>query len=305
MISRFKGSEGKQLLIKALRGQAIVRDEETLAAELAEIVELIQFEPTPPKHEIIKQGAADNDIYLILAGCVSIRVHGREVSKRGHGLHVGEMALIDPSSPRSASVVAIEPTVVARISETAFSALAAKYAYVWRRLALELASRLRQRGSLINAPNEKPLVFIGSSVEALPIARELQTGLAHDPMVVSVWTDGVFRATRGAVESLLAAVARSDFAILVLTADDTVISREIEQAAPRDNCIFELGLFMGALGAERSFIVKPRGEDMKLPSDLLGLMPLEYATGPKETLSPRIAPLCNEVRKVVQALGPK
>ena len=139
----------------------------------------------------------------------------------------------------------------------------------------------------------------------MPIAREIQSGLSHDPIIVSVWTDGVFRATRGTVESLLEAVGKSDFAILVLTADDTIISREVEKAAPRDNCIFELGLFMGALGRERSFIVRPRGVDIKLPSDLLGLMPLEYASGTIDTMTSRIAPICNEIRKVVLGLGPK
>lgn len=305
MISRFQGIDGKARLIRALREQGIVRDEEQLAAELAELVEILQFERDHPKNEIIRQGSADNELYLILTGSVSIQIHGREVATRRAGHHVGEMALIDPQSPRSASVIATDQTVVARITEPVFCALANKYPHLWRRLALELASRLRQRGALIKPPNATPLVFIGSSVEALPVARELQSGLAHDTMIVSVWTDGVFRATKGAVESLLEAVAKSDFAILVLTADDTIISREVEKAAPRDNCIFELGLFMGALGRERSFIVRPRGEDMKLPSDLLGLMPLEYASGAKETLTPRIAPLCNEIRKIVQVIGPK
>ncbi len=305
MISRFQGPDGKLRLVTALREQAIVRDDEKLAVELAEIVEVLQFEPTQPKNEIIQQGAADNDLYLILAGCVSVRIHGREVATRRAGYHLGEMALIDPSARRSASVIATEQTVVARINEPAFSALATKYPQLWRRLALELASRLRQRGNLIKPPNDKPLVFVGSSVEALPIAQELQSGLAHDRMVVSVWTDGIFRATRGAVESLLEAVGKSDFAVLVLTADDTVISREVEAVAPRDNCIFELGLFMGALGRERSFIVKPRGEDLKLPSDLLGLTPLEYPSGATGTLTPRIAPLCTAIRKAVVALGPK
>lgn len=56
------------------------------------------------------------------------------------------------------------------------------------------------------------------------------------------------------IENLMKAVARFDFAILVLTPDDIVQSRSKELAGPRDNVIFELGLFMGNLGAiERSF----------------------------------------------------
>lgn len=305
MISRFQGSDGTARLITALRAQQIVRDEEPLATELARLADLLQIQPVPPNNEFIHQGAPDTDIYLILAGRVSVRIHGREVARRGPGQHVGEMALIDPGAPRSATVVALEQTVLARVTEPAFTRLATKYPQLWRRLALELADRLRQRGSLITPPNEKPILFIGSSAEALPIARELQSGLAHDPMVAFAWTDGIFRATRGAVESLLQAMNKSDFAALVLTADDTVISREVEQLAPRDNCIFELGLIMGALGRERSFIVKPRGIDIKLPSDLLGLLPLEYAAGTPDTLAARVAPLCTDIRKVVTQLGPK
>ena len=211
MISRFQGSDGKLRLIKALREQQLIRDEEALAAEIAELAGVIQFEPTSGKNEIIRQGASDNEIFLILAGEVSIRVHGREVATRRTGYHVGEMALIDPTVPRSASVIATEQTVVAHNTEAEFTVLAGKYPYLWRRLALELAARLRQRGSLIKPPNTTPVVFIGSSVEALPVAREIQNGLQHDKMLVSVWTDGVFRATRGAVESLLEAVGKSDF----------------------------------------------------------------------------------------------
>src|SRR5438270_12555465 len=41
------------------------------------------------------------------------------------------------------------------------------------------------------------------------------------------------------------------------------------QASPRDNVVFEAGLFGGALGMSRTFIVHAGGA--KLPSDLLGL----------------------------------
>jgi hypothetical protein len=38
------------------------------------------------------------------------------------------------------------------------------------------------------------------------------------------------------------------FAVLIITPDDVVSSRDIEAQAPRDNVMFELGLFMGRLG---------------------------------------------------------
>lgn len=305
MISRFQGEEGKKRLITALRSQQIVQDEESLAAELADAVQLIQIEPGTPAGALIKQGGTDNDIYLIISGQVSIRINGREIATRASGTHVGEMALIDPAARRNASIIVTQPTVFGRIAEPVFSAIAQRYPQLWRRLALELANRLRQRSAFVPIPNEKPFLFIGSSVESLPIAHEIQSGLSHDPLLATVWTDGVFRASRTSIENLLATVAKSDFALLVLTPDDTVTTRDETKAVPRDNCIFELGLFMGALGRDRTLIVKPRGSDIKMPSDLLGLTPLEYAPGTPDTLPARIAPVCNDVRKIVASLGPQ
>ncbi len=304
MISRFQGAGGRLRLVSALRAQRIICDDEQLAQEVAEIATLLQIEPNVPTSEFIKQGAADNDIYLILAGKVSVRVNGREVATRASAFHVGEMALIDPTARRSASVVAVEQTVLARIPEMSFDSLAERFPRLWRRLALDLAERLRQRGRFVSSPNPQPVLFIGSSVEKLAIAREIQCGFSHDQMVVTVWTDGVFRASQTSLESLLATVRACDFAVLLVSPDDIVVSRDVETPAPRDNVVFELGLFMGLLGRERTFVVKPRGVSIRMPSDLLGFTPVEYAEGTPETLPSRIAPVCNDIRKAVLSLGP-
>lgn len=304
MITRFQGEGGKARLVAAIRTQKIVSDELKLAEAIAEAATLIQVEVNKPTSEFIKQGDADADIYLVLSGKVSVRVNGREVAVRASGAHVGEMALIDLTAPRSAAVIAIEQTVLARLSETQFSSLAESFPQLWRRLALELAERLRQRGRFLSSPNPQPRLFIGSSAENLSVAQEIQSGLSHDKMITTVWTDGVFRASKTSVESLLVAVRASDFAILLITPDDIVVSRDIESPAPRDNVVFELGLFMGLLGRERTFVVKPRGVKIKMPSDLLGFTPLEYAEGAADTLASRVAPVCTEIRKRIQQLGP-
>ena len=46
------------------------------------------------------------------------------------------------------------------------------------------------------------------------------------------------------------------------------------QASPRDNVVFEAGLFGGALGMRRTFILHANGA--KLPTDLLGLTCVRY-----------------------------
>ena len=304
MITRYQGEGGQARLIAGLRAQRIISDEETLAEEIAKMASLIQLEPNTPTSEFIKQGATDNDIYLILDGKVSIRVHGREVAVRVSGYHVGEMALIDSTARRSASVVAVEQTVLAKVSEASFASLANRFPQLWRRLALDLAERLRQRGRFVSSPNPQPVLFVGSSVEGLPVAREIQSGLRHDRMIVIVWTDDVFRTSKISVESLLATVRASDFAVLLIAPDDIAGSLDIERPAPRDNVVFELGQCMGLLGRERTFIVRPRSVSIKMPSDWLDFKPLEYAEGTPDTLVTRVAPVCNEVRKAIQKLGP-
>ncbi len=300
LIERFKGEDGSRRLVVAMCKQHIVQDDEALAAALSSVAELKQFEPG---EDIITQGGTDSDLYLILTGKVSVLVNSREVARRAAGCHVGEMALIDPTVPRSATNRVVEPTVVAKITEPAFTTVAKNFPKLWRRLALELGDRLRERNKYVAQPNAQPSVFIGSSAETLSVAREIQTAFSHDNMSVTVWTDGVFQASRTTIEELMKVVDSSDFAILMLGQDDMVISRGEEKAAPRDNVVFELGLFMGALGPTRTIMVKARGMDTKIPSDLLGITILDYAQGEPNTLPSRVAPVCNEIRKIVNING--
>ncbi len=71
---------------------------------------------------------------------------------------------------------------------------------------------------------------------------------------------------------------RFDFAILLVAPDDTVVSRRTRQRAPRDNVLFEFGMFMAVLGRRRTFLlVEERGGARpKIPSDLLGIQALGY-----------------------------
>lgn len=115
-----------------------------------------------------------------------------------------------------------------------------------------------------------PALFIGSSSEGLAIARELQAEVDQQCQP-TVWSQNVFVPGGTTLGDLLAASQNFDFAALILTPDDSVISRGEQAMAARDNVIFELGLFLGALGPRRVFIIHPRGEDLRLPSDLAGV----------------------------------
>lgn len=302
MINRFQGPEGQNRLISALRQQVVLHNNELLLKKLAHQVEPIQIESG---ERLIQQDDVDNDIYFILAGRVSIIVNGREVAIRKSGEHVGEMALIDPSATRSASVVAIEQTVVAKISEAAFRPLADKYPRVWQLTAVEICNRLRQRNRLVVSKNPRPVLFIGSSKESLPIVEAIKSNLEGEDIIVQPWTEGVFCASQFILTELEKQVQGSDFAVLVLGSDDTVESRNVISNAPRDNVIFELGLFMGALSHERTFMIIPHDCDIKIPTDLLGLIPLKYKPSDITNYTDLLKPVCDELREIIKKMDVK
>src|SRR5277367_1118300 len=119
-LEQFQGSDGRQHLIDALVSQPLVGDRDLAAI----VAQRLKLEEVPAGKNLIRQGASDTDLFLILKGAVSIAVDGREVARKEAGEHVGEMAVVDPVTPRSASVVATADSVVARIAEPDFSALA-------------------------------------------------------------------------------------------------------------------------------------------------------------------------------------
>jgi predicted nucleotide-binding protein len=139
----------------------------------------------------------------------------------------------------------------------------------------------------------KPSVFIGSSTEGLNVANQI-ADLLSPLFDVSVWDKRIFQLGESTINELGRIVRSFDFAILVFTDDETVVSarqpsnaiqRCLDKiaraigggvshfAAPRDNVIFELGMFYGAKGKRRSFlVVAPSGRAKpKIPSDLAGI----------------------------------
>lgn len=301
MKDRFEGTTGQRLRVEALQTQKLVQGDISLAKELSNCVELIELEAGQP---LFEQGDSTNDLYFIITGVVSIVVNGRSVAHRGAGDHVGEMAAIQPTQVRSATVVAVEPSLVARITEPEFADIASRYPQLYRTIARELSRRLLERNKLVGGYRDKIRVFIISSVEALSVARTLQVAFEHDPFVCTVWTDGVFRATGYTIEALEAAVDSSDFAIAIAHADDITEARGQQWPVPRDNVIFELGLFMGRLGRARSILMEPREEKVKLPSDMAGLTTIPYRFEKGGDAAAMLAPAANRLREHINSLGP-
>jgi predicted nucleotide-binding protein len=92
--------------------------------------------------------------------------------------------------------------------------------------------------------------------------------------------------------------------VLVAGPDDEVTSRGTTAGAPRDNVVFELGLFMGALSRSRTFVCVPGGVALKIPSDLKGMTNIKYdgaATDPATAVEGAVL----ELLKLISTKGPR
>lgn len=302
MLNRFAGDSGRRLRVDAFRSQALVAGNNELAEKLADMAELVEV---PLGSSIITQDDYTNDIFFILVGSFAVIVNGREVAARGSGDHVGEMGAIEPTQRRAATVTALENSLVAKIGESAFDDLGKQYPELYKFIAKELARRLLQRNRFVKPIHDRVRIFIICSVEALPVARLIHSGLQHDPFDVIIWSEGVFKATNYTLETLEDEVDQADFAIAVAHSDDIAEIREMEWPVPRDNVIFELGLFMGRLGRARAILMEPREEKVKLPSDFAGVTTIGYRYVPGKDEASHIAPAVNALRTQIQALGPQ
>ena len=148
----------------------------------------------------------------------------------------------------------------------------------------------------------RPCLFIVSSSEGLEFARAVRASLEAEAEI-TVWDEGGFQLGQTSVESLSLSLSRFDIAVLVLTPDDAVQSRSVEFLGPRDNVIFELGLFMGKLGRDRTFILHQALGGLKIPSDLAGVTTAQYHW-PRSDNNARaaVATACDMVRERIRAL---
>lgn len=152
----------------------------------------------------------------------------------------------------------------------------------------------------------RPTVFVGSSTEGIDLARAVQEQLSDNNLRAVLWKeDETFSLSRSTLESLLVAIERYDFAVMVFSPDDESISRGLRSLAPRDNVVFELGLFMARLGRGRTFVVLSSNQDVKVPSDLKGVtFAVQLASDQRDDdLLSAVGPACNKIRRQVKQLG--
>lgn len=149
---------------------------------------------------------------------------------------------------------------------------------------------------------ERSTMFIGSTVEALPLANALHTNLDHD-IEVTIWNHGLFEPGRNTWSELVEKAANFDFALFIFSGDDRLTSRKKESLAIRDNVLIEYGLFAGKLGQDRVFFMYNRDRPPKIASDLAGVTPLRYGDRSDENNIAAVSPAADKIRAVATKLG--
>ncbi len=166
-----------------------------------------------------------------------------------------------------------------------------------------------------SVPRTRPSVFVGSSSEGRPVARAIQFNLNRDQVCeTTIWDQGVIRPTEGTLEGLSNRAKDFDFAIIVLTPDDIKESRGQREACPRDNLLVETGLFVGAVGRLRTFLVVDSTVRMSLPTDLAGVTCSDYRppngsedlrSASAEQLRSALGPACDSIEDAIRRQGPR
>lgn len=148
-------------------------------------------------------------------------------------------------------------------------------------------------------------VFIGSSSEAMDVCRAVQQELERG-FEVTIWDQDVFRLTYDAIDSLCAELDSSDAGVFVLTPDDLTERRGQFDFTVRDNVIFELGMFIGRLGRNRTFMLTPIESDIRLPSDLIGVTTAHYdAERFDRRQRAAVGSACTQITQALKSIQPQ
>lgn len=149
--------------------------------------------------------------------------------------------------------------------------------------------------------SDKPTIFIASSSEALPVAEAVHIKLEQE-MRVKLW-ENAFDLSSITITSLIGKTKETDYAVFVFHPDDKTLIRDKEFSSVRDNVVLELGMFIGALGLERCFILVPKSAEttFRLPTDLAGVTASLY-DDLEPDLTDAVTGSCAKIKQSVKRL---
>ena len=102
----------------------------------------------------------------------------------------------------------------------------------------------------------RPKILIASSRESLPVVNAVFNNL-DDEFECTPWPH-LFWPSSYPLDDLIGAVETHDYGVFVLAPDDKLELRGNELLTPRDNVIFESGLFIGKHGRSSHIPCLPR-----------------------------------------------
>lgn len=155
----------------------------------------------------------------------------------------------------------------------------------------------------------KKCLFIGSSTESLWAAEAIQQNLSgksidgETELEVIIWSQGAFSVSGITIDELMSTAEKADYAILIFGKDSKTIERGDEFHSARANVIFELGLFFGTIGRERTFIIKdPEVNLSRGLSDLSGIVYTLLGTAKTTTPQAAVGRACTDIHNKIQAI---
>jgi len=148
----------------------------------------------------------------------------------------------------------------------------------------------------------RPRVFVGSSSEGKPVAERLHALLTEFARP-RLWPNA-FGLGQSFLDEILRQANECEFGVFLMTADDIGLKRGETHAVMRDNVLFELGVFLGALGKDRSFYVYCDDDPPEFPSDLFGVSGATFRAAPISETSDSLRPVVVKVHDSIQRLMP-
>ena len=120
-------------------------------AELASLAADLAERRMAAGDPIVGEGTGGVAFFFILEGTTCVTVGGEEVATLERGDYVGELALLDPEGPRSATVTAKTDVVLAAMSAWQFRPFVLAHSDVAWMLLQRLARRLREAQAPVSA----------------------------------------------------------------------------------------------------------------------------------------------------------
>jgi predicted nucleotide-binding protein len=160
----------------------------------------------------------------------------------------------------------------------------------------------------IESKQEKSRVFIASSGRTVLLAEKLRDELRTEFCEPRLWSqESKLQPGATIIEMLEGATEQSDFAVIVLAKDDVMAGGKGETLKARDNCVFEAGLFMAAIGRKRCFLVNSVSQE-DLPTDLSGIISIPFKEpadlADRTSCGEAVAAVAATLKDIMQKEGP-